>query len=363
MATSKLFITGATGYIGGDFLYEAYHTRPTWEISALVRSEVAVSSLQEKYPRIRIVRGDLDSADLLRDEAQRADIVLHFANCDHEASANALLKGMAEHTSDRPGWYIHTSGTGILTFEDGRNQTCGVRRDKVFNDWTGVLELINLPCDAFHRNVDKIVTATTEDVPKYFRTAIVCPCCIYGDGRGPGNRSSTQVYIMATHILERGRGFVVGEGRNIWHYVHIRDLSKLFVLLTDAAAAGGEGASWDSEGCYFAENGNVTWGDIAEAITEAAFRNGYITTKDLDVLDWDATAALDPKGPYRWGSNSRGYALRATKLLGWQTEQPGLLDNIEDIVTLQQAWLCVHPKQVKDVKQAPVLHLIKAQYV
>ncbi|RKL23041.1 hypothetical protein BFJ68_g1247 [Fusarium oxysporum] len=245
---------------------------------------------------------------------------------------------MAEHTSDRPGWYIHTSGTGILTFEEGRNQTCGVRRDKVFNDWTGVMELINLPCDAFHRNVDKIVTATMEDVPKYFRTAIVCPCCIYGDGRGPGNRSSTQVYTMATHILERGRGFVVGEGRNIWHYVHIRDLSKLFVLLTDAAAAGGEGASWDSEGCYFAENGNVTWGDIAEAITEAAFRNGYITTKDLDVLDWDATAALDPKGPYRWGSNSRGYALRATKLLGWQPEQPGLLDNIEDIVTLQQAW-------------------------
>ncbi|KAG7424221.1 hypothetical protein NW756_012242 [Fusarium oxysporum] len=337
MATSKLFITGATGYIGGDFLYEAYHTRPTWEISALARSEVAASSLQEKYPRIRIVRGDLDSADLLRDEAQRADIVLHFANCDHEASANALLKGMAEHTADRPGWYIHTSGTGILTFEDGRNQTCGVRRDKVFNDWTGVLELINLPCDAFHRNVDKIVTATIEDVPKNFRTAIVCPCCIYGDGRGPGNRSSTQVYTMATHILERGRGFVVGEGRNIWHYVHIRDLSKLFVLLTDAAAAGGEAASWDSEGYYFAENDNVTWGDISEAITEAAFINGYITTKDLDVLDWDATAALDPKGPYRWGSNSRGYALRATKLLGWQPEQPGLLDDIEDIVTLQQA--------------------------
>ncbi|KAH7186298.1 hypothetical protein BKA60DRAFT_588512 [Fusarium oxysporum] len=319
MATSKLFVTGATGYIGGDFLYETYHTRPTWEISALARSEVAVSSLQEKYPRIRIVRGDLDSADLLRDEAQRADIVLHFANCDHEASANALLKGMAEHTADRPGWYIHTSGTGILTFEDGRNQTCGVRRDKVFNDWTG------------------IVTATIEDVPKNFRTAIVCPCCIYGDGRGPGNRSSTQVYTMARHILERGRGFV-GEGRNIWHYVHIRDLSKLFVLLTDAAAAGGEGASWDSEGYYFAENGNVTWGDISEAITEVAFRNGCITTKDLDVLGWDATAALDPKGPYRWGSNSRGYALRATKLLGWKPEQPGLLDNIEDIVTLQQAW-------------------------
>ncbi|KAG5802825.1 hypothetical protein H9Q74_008047 [Fusarium xylarioides] len=244
---------------------------------------------------------------------------------------------MAQHTADRPGWYIHTSGTGILTFEDGRNQTCGIQRDKVFNDWTGVWELINLPCDAFHRNVDKIVTATIEDVPKYFKTAIVCPCCIYGDGRGPGNTPSTQVYTMATHILERGRGFVVGKGRNIWHYVHIRDLSKLFVLLTDAAAAGGGRASWDGQGYYFAESGSVTWGDISKAITEAAFRNGYITTKDLDVLDWDATAALDPKGPYRWGSNSRGCALRAAKLLGWQPEQPGLLDNIEEIVNLQQA--------------------------
>lgn len=260
-----------------------------------------------------------------------------FANCDHEASAKALLEGMSRRTADRPGWYIHTSGTGILTYEDGRAKTCGIRREKVFNDWSGVSELINLPSDAFHRNVDSIVTSTISESPKNFKTAIVCPCCIYGEGRGPGNKSSTQVYTLATHILKRGKGFMVGEGKNVWHYVHIRDLSKLFILLTDAAVAGGKSASWDKEGYYFAESGNITWGEISRAITDAAFEKGFIQTRDLDTLDWSATDAVDPKGPYRWGSNSRGQAIRATKLLGWRPEQPKLLDVIEDIVMLQKA--------------------------
>ncbi|KAM5345986.1 hypothetical protein ACJ41O_011847 [Fusarium nematophilum] len=329
-ATKKLFITGATGYIGGDFLFEFHQAHPTWDISALVRSQAAASKIQEAYPRVRVVLGDLNSAVLLRDEAERADIVLHFANCDHEASAKALLGGMSRHTADRLGWYVHTSGTGILTYEDGRAKTCGIRREKVFDDWSGVSELIGLPYDAFHRNVDSIVTATIGDSPKNFNTAIVCPCCIYGG-------SSTQVYTLATHILERGKGFVVGQGQNIWHYVHIRDLSRLFVLLTEAATAGGGPASWDGEGYYFAESGSTTWGEISEAITEAAYERGYIPTRDIDVLDWDATDALGPKGPYRWGSNSRGQAIRGSKLLGWKTEQPGLLESIEGIVALQQA--------------------------
>ncbi|VUC27456.1 unnamed protein product [Clonostachys rosea] len=323
----------------GDFLYEVYRARPAKDISVLIRSDAAAASIQEAYPGVRVVRGNLDSGDLLRDEAQRADVVLHFANCDHENSARALLEGLARHTEDRPGWYIHTSGTGILTFEDGRAKTYGIRRERVFNDWSGVGELISLPDDSFHRNVDSIVTATIGDVPKTFKTAIVCPCCIYGEGRGPGNRSSTQVYTLATQILQRGKGFVVGKGENVWHYVHIRDLSKLFLLLTDTAISGGGNATWDSEGYYFAESGNITWGEISQKVTQAAFAKGYIETAYLDVLDWDTTEELDPKGPYRWGSNSRGQAIRGNKLLGWKPEQPTLLECIGDIVDLQKSQL------------------------
>ncbi|KAF2013004.1 NAD(P)-binding protein [Aaosphaeria arxii CBS 175.79] len=335
MTTPKLFITGATGYIGGDFLYAIYDAQPTWHIAVLVRHNAGAENIARIFPRVRIVRGDLESSTVLCNEVRDADIVLHFANCDHEGSAQALLKGLARHSSERPGWYIHTSGTGILAFEDKRSQTCGILRGRVYNDWEGVSELVNLPSDAFHRNVDSLVTQTYHTPEKTFKTAIVCPCCIYGTGRGPGNTSSTQVYTLATTVLKRGKGIRVGEGRNVWHQVHIQDLTKLYVLLVEAAASGGGNATWDEEGYYLAENGSFCWGDVEEAVSRVAFERGYIPTSQIDTLDWSRTESLDARGPYRWGSNSRGTAVRARRLLGWVPNQLGLLETIDEIVDCQ----------------------------
>ncbi|KAI8231097.1 hypothetical protein K4K55_006331 [Colletotrichum sp. SAR 10_96] len=312
MASPKVFITGATGYIGGDFLYTAYHSHPEWSFSALVRNQEKAEILQEAFPNVRLVLGDLDSTDVLREEALVADIVLQ-----------------------RPGWYIHTSGTGILTIEDGRAKTCGTHRTKVYDDWDGVSELLNLPDDAFHRNVDKIVTDTIAWPSKDFKTAIVCPCCIYGPGRGPGNTKSVQVYTLATTVLKRGKGIRIGDGENIWHQVHVQDLSNLYLALAEAAASGGSKATWDDEGYYLAENGSFSWGDVEKAVAQAVFEKGLINTSELDVLDWDDTDKVDPAGPYKWGSNSRGLATRASKLLGWKPVQPKLMDLIGDIVELQ----------------------------
>ncbi|KAF4822692.1 hypotheticall protein [Colletotrichum siamense] len=335
MASPKVFITGATGYIGGDFLYVAYHSHPEWSFSALVRSQEKATILQEAFPNVRPVFGDLNSTDVLREEASTADIVLHFADCDHEESARAFIEGLKLHPAERPGWYIHTSGTGILTVEDGRANTCGTHRSKVYDDWDGVSELLNLPDDAFHRNVDKIVTDTIAWPLKNFKTAIVCPCCIYGPGRGPGNTKSTQVYTLTTTVLERGKGIRIGDGENIWHQIHIQDLSNLYLALAEAAANGGGKATWDDEGYYLAENGSFSWGDVEKAVAQAAFDKGLIKTSELDVLDWDGVVKEDPKGPYRWGSNSRGLATRARKCLAWNPVQPKLMDLIGDIVELQ----------------------------
>ncbi|KAL3294501.1 fumarylacetoacetate hydrolase [Colletotrichum asianum] len=325
----------ATGYIGGDFLYAAYHAHPEWSFSALVRNQEKAAILRDAFPNIRPVLGDLDSTDVLREEASAADIVLHFADCDHEESARAFIEGLKLHSAERPGWYIHTSGTGILTVEDGRAKTCGTHRTKVYDDWDGVSELLNLPDDAFHRNVDKIVTDTIALPSKNFKTAIVCPCCIHGPGRGPGNTKSVQVYTLATTVLKRGQGVRIGDGENIWHQVHIQDLSNLYLALAEAAVSGGGKATWDDEGYYLAENGSFSWGDVERAVAQAAFEKGLIKTSELDVLDWDGTDKVDPASPYKWGSNSRGLATRARKCLGWKPVQPKLMDLIGDIVELQ----------------------------
>lgn len=260
------------------------------------------------------------------------------------ASATAIVKGAAKHSVDRPAWIIHTSGTGILTWEDARAKTAGVLRPKEYNDWDGVEELTSLPDDAMHRNVDKIVLGAASDAVK---VAIVCPPCINGPGRGSGNVRSMQAYMVATAAIKLGKGFLIGEGKNVWHHIHVQDLSELYLALGDAAAAGGGKATWGAkEGYYLAENGSFVWGDVQKKIAEVAHQKGFISTADVDVFSFkEAADKIHPFAPIAVGSNSRGHAIRARKLLGWNPKKPGLFELIPDIVDVQAQELGVAQKE------------------
>ena len=138
--------------------------------------------MKKAYPNIRIVLGGLDDYDVLKREAANADIVLHAADAsDHEGAAKAIAAGLlGGHSKDNPGFWLHTGGTGILTFEDAKNGCKSQWSEKQYNDWTGVDELTNLPDNAFHRNVDKIVLEAGEKNGDVIKTALICPPTIYG---------------------------------------------------------------------------------------------------------------------------------------------------------------------------------------
>jgi hypothetical protein len=72
----NIFITGATGYIGGDTLYELYNKHPEYSYTALVRTAEKGKSVTDKFPKVKTVQGDNDSSDLLKEEASKADIVI-----------------------------------------------------------------------------------------------------------------------------------------------------------------------------------------------------------------------------------------------------------------------------------------------
>ena len=91
----KLFITGATGYIGGDALYKIATQHPDYDITALVRDSDRGTQVASQYSKVRLVYGSLDDEKTLEEEANKADIVLNFANADHEAGAKALVRGLA----------------------------------------------------------------------------------------------------------------------------------------------------------------------------------------------------------------------------------------------------------------------------
>ena len=72
---TKLFITGATGYIGGDALYAIANTHPEYELTALVRNSDKGAQVVKDYAKIKLVYGDLDSVDLITEESTKADVV------------------------------------------------------------------------------------------------------------------------------------------------------------------------------------------------------------------------------------------------------------------------------------------------
>jgi N-acetyl-gamma-glutamylphosphate reductase len=79
----KLFITGITGYIGGDAFHLLSQKHRDFEFSALVRTEAKAKYVRELYPNVRIVIGGLDDADKIEKEAAWADIVLRMSITPH----------------------------------------------------------------------------------------------------------------------------------------------------------------------------------------------------------------------------------------------------------------------------------------
>jgi len=68
--------TGVTGYIAGDAFSVLQSKHPEYEYAVLVRSEEKGDVVKKAYPGTRIVIGDLDNSDVLKQEASKADIVL-----------------------------------------------------------------------------------------------------------------------------------------------------------------------------------------------------------------------------------------------------------------------------------------------
>lgn len=256
---------------------------------------------------------------------------MHTADADHPGAANALIAGLAQKKT--PAYLIHTSGTGIASSADVERNVFGEQTAHVYNDWDAIKEVTSFPDSYAHRNVDKIVLAASAKNPGNIFTAIVCPPMIYGPGRGPGNKRSVQVYNLTKATLQRGKAFKINAGENIWHEVHVQDLSNVFLgLVTAAMQPGGGKATWNDEGYYFAENGAFAWGDISALIGKIAKEKGLIESAEVDSLTADEANKLLHFAFFLVGTNSRAKAVRARELLGWTPKQKGIADVLPDIV-------------------------------
>ena len=116
----RVFITGATGFIGSAIVPELIQAGH--QVLGLTRSDAGAESLIAAGAEVH--RGDLDNLDSLRSGAASADAVIHTAfnhnfskyleNCETDRSViEALGEALANSANGSSKLLIVTSGTGM----------------------------------------------------------------------------------------------------------------------------------------------------------------------------------------------------------------------------------------------------------
>jgi nucleoside-diphosphate-sugar epimerase len=295
----KVFLTGATGFIGGSVatvLCAAGH-----KVVGLVHPDQKKLDDVIRAKKIEPVYGYLDDKDLLTEMARQADAVINVANVDHRASTEVFLVAM--EGTNKP--YIQGSGSGITADMAGGEPTIAIYEDDDV--------VVPLPSRAARVALNNLVLAAVHDG---IRTAVIAPPMIYGEGTGI-NPNSIQIPAMIKVAKKFGIAKYVGRGENRWSNVHVEDLAELFLAVLEHGKAGA---------FYYAENGENSFREIAMVISRML---GYgdraegLTVPEAYVEYGEMMTNLS------FGANSRVRATRAHNELGWVAKHASLLHEIE----------------------------------
>ncbi|MBP9090306.1 NAD-dependent epimerase/dehydratase family protein [bacterium] len=297
----QVFVTGVAGYIGGSVA--ARLVKAGYKVKGLTRLEANKDKL--KAIGIEAVIGDLGDIALVTKHAQEADIVIDAADSDNEEAVKTFLEALKGSGKI----FIHTSGSSIVS-----DQANGEPSENIFDDH------LYEPGSTFKPDtqkqprvdIDKLVLDAAKDG---ITSMVICPCLIYGKGSGI-KPESQQIPNLANEARQSGVAKCIGRGENIWSTVHIDDLTELYLKAIEKGQAGL---------FLFAENGEITFKEIAQTIKKAL-------NLKTDILEWPVQEAIDSLGfgtaVFGLGSNSRIRGVQSREL-GWQPSRKNVLEDAQ----------------------------------
>ncbi|KAJ6002570.1 hypothetical protein N7451_005117 [Penicillium sp. IBT 35674x] len=320
---TRIFLTGGSGFIGGQVLHTLQSTHPEYECFALLRDSEKAAVVSKAYPRVHVVLGDLDSTSLIEEEARQADVVINAATYKHQPSIEAIARGLANRST--PGHWIQISGASILSIPDIVKNRFGEAAGKLYDDVNDASEIR----DIIKQNADTRVADNYLVDLGGPRTALIFPPIIYGTGNGPINQRSIQIPELARVAIQTRQTVQVGKGESTWSNIHISDLANVFVGLVEKAVEGAEGTMWNQDGLYFVGNADVlSFGKISQLVADAAHGLGLTDSASVKSVSASEADELTGKGSVFWGTNARQHSQRAAKFLGWSQKAHSLEQEI-----------------------------------
>lgn len=198
----RIFMTGATGYIGGavaEALRGAGH-----EVTALVRPEAETKHLRDLG--VGLVLGELEALPSLVETLDGHDVLVHTAQARQNAAEGDRVT--VDTFTARNKHFIYTSGVWILGNTHGADEGSPVNP---------------LPISAWRAPFEEQVIKAGG--------AVVRPGCVYG-----GKQSLFAEWFAAADQKQPMK--MVGDGENRWTMVDLGELADLYLRAVDQRAAG-----------------------------------------------------------------------------------------------------------------------------
>lgn len=290
----RVFITGATGFIGSAVVRELIDGGH--QVLGLVRSETSADALARLGGEA--LRGRLEDTGVLAAGAGACDGVIHLGFIhDGESLAAAIAPdrlaidaiGAALAGSGRP--FVGTTGTMLLA--PGRLGTEDDAGDP------GSAAAFRVPSE------QAVLSMATRGV----RAMVVRPApTVHGEG------DHGFIPMLVRIAREKGVSAYVGDGLNRWPAVHRLDAARLFKLALEQGAAGAR--------YHAVAEAGVPWRDIAKVIGRQL---------NVPVVALSTEEAAEHFGPLAFVVSADNPASNALTMerLGWHPTHPGLIADLE----------------------------------
>lgn len=295
----RVFVTGASGYIGhavARAFRDKGHT-----VYGLVRTKenADLLSLDEIWPII----GEMEKPETYEQALNEIEVVVHcaFENSDQAVQRERtfldhVLKKFSQ--GDLSHTFIYTSGVWVY----------GPTGHKVVDE-SNTLNPIDLV--KWRPEHEQLVLKTTSSILK---TVVIRPGCVYG-----GVGGLTNLFFTST---QNGSVTIVGDGRNRWAMIHVRDLAAAYVRAAEKEIS--------NVVLNVVDDASPTVLGLAEAIAISAGVQGKIHSISQE------------EGEKLFGPVVQGLLLdqqvnnaRVKRLLGWHIHHPAF---VKDVDLYYHAW-------------------------
>jgi nucleoside-diphosphate-sugar epimerase len=289
----KVFVTGATGFIGSRIVTEL--VQAGHQVIGLTRSEAGAKSLTAAKAQVH--RGTLEDVESLRQGAAKSDGVIHcafdhdfsnfLANCEKDRRAIEAL-GDALAGSKRP--LVITSGTGMGIAGPGKLAT-----EEIFD-----VEHPNPRKASEHAGVSvakrgvNVSVVRLPQVHDTFKQGLISP--------------------LIQVAREKKMSVYIGDGSNRWPAAHVLDVAQLYRLVLEKAQAGSRYHAVAEEG--------ISMREMAEVVGQGL---------KIPVVSLSPEKA---QAHFGWLGMFAGFDMPASseqtrKWLGWKPTGPGMIADLK----------------------------------